>query len=114
MFTAGADYSATPKMKAMCGCTEHGHQAVRDAIKANKLLKTAEVFAFMEWKTPNLSLIHIFGNMDGFSVGEPWNHRGIMDGVSIHAAASQDIWKDHPEKVLGTTADFVKKYPRCV
>ncbi len=53
MFTAGADYSATPKMKAMCGCTEHGHQAVRDAIKANKLLKTAEVFAFMEWKTPN-------------------------------------------------------------
>ena len=48
---------------------------------------------------------------DSFSVGEPWNHRGIMDGVSIHAAASQDIWKDHPEKVLGTTADFVKKYP---
>ncbi len=51
------------------------------------------------------------GNMDGFSVGEPWNHRGIMDGVSIHAAASQDIWKDHPEKILGTTADFVKQNP---
>jgi len=51
------------------------------------------------------------GNMDGFSVGEPWNHRGIMDGVSIHAAASQDVWKDHPEKVLGTTVDFVKRYP---
>ncbi|MBX9610164.1 MAG: ABC transporter substrate-binding protein [Burkholderiales bacterium] len=51
------------------------------------------------------------GAMDGFSVGEPWNHRGIMDGVSVHAASSQDVWKDHPEKVLGTTADFVKKYP---
>lgn len=51
------------------------------------------------------------GNMDGFSVGEPWNHRGIMDGVSIHAAASQDVWKDHPEKVLGTTAEFVQKHP---
>ena len=37
----------------MCDCTEHGHQAVRDAIRANKLLKIAEVFAFMEWKTPN-------------------------------------------------------------
>ncbi len=24
---------------------------------------------------------------------------------------TQDIWKDHPEKALGTTADFVKKYP---
>ncbi|MDP2066855.1 MAG: CmpA/NrtA family ABC transporter substrate-binding protein [Burkholderiaceae bacterium] len=51
------------------------------------------------------------GAMDGFSVGEPWNHRGIMDGVSVHAASSQDVWKDHPEKVLGTTADFIKKYP---
>ncbi|MDO9144026.1 nitrite reductase large subunit NirB [Rhodoferax sp.] len=53
IFTAGADYSVTPKTKAMCACTEHGHQAVRDAIKANKLLKIADVFAFMEWKTPN-------------------------------------------------------------
>ena len=53
IFTAGADYSATPKTKAMCACTDHGHQAVRDAIKANKLLKIADVFAFMEWKTPN-------------------------------------------------------------
>jgi nitrite reductase (NADH) large subunit len=53
IFTAGADYSVTPKTKAMCACTEHGHQAVRDAIKANQLLKIADVFAFMEWKTPN-------------------------------------------------------------
>ena len=51
------------------------------------------------------------GNMDGFSVGEPWNHRAIMDGIGVSAATSQDVWKDHPEKVLGTTADFVKKYP---
>ena len=53
MFTAGGDYSATPKMKAMCGCTEHGHQAVREAIVANKLLTIASVFNFLEWKTPN-------------------------------------------------------------
>ena len=53
MFTAGGDYSATPKLKAMCGCTEHGHQAVRDAIRANKLLAIADVYAFMEWRTPN-------------------------------------------------------------
>mgnify|MGYP001132334140 FL=1 len=51
------------------------------------------------------------GNMDGFSVGEPWNHRGIMDGVSIHAASSQDVWKDHPEKILATTAEFAKNNP---
>lgn len=51
------------------------------------------------------------GNMDGFCVGEPWGHRAIMDGIGITAVTTQDIWKDHPEKVLGTTADFVKKYP---
>ncbi len=51
------------------------------------------------------------GNMDGFCVGEPWNHRAIIDGIGITAATTQDIWKDHPEKALGTTADFVKQYP---
>ena len=53
MFTAGGDYSATPKLKAMCGCTEHGHQAVRDAIRANRLLSVADVQRFMDWRTPN-------------------------------------------------------------
>ncbi|MEO8122069.1 MAG: nitrite reductase large subunit NirB, partial [Rhodoferax sp.] len=53
MFTAGGDYSATPKTKAMCACTDHGHQAVREAIVANKLLTIASVYKFMEWKTPN-------------------------------------------------------------
>jgi nitrate/nitrite transport system substrate-binding protein len=51
------------------------------------------------------------GNMDGFCVGEPWNHRAIIDGIGVTANTTQDIWKDHPEKVLGTTAEFVKKYP---
>jgi len=53
MFTAGGDYSSTPKMKPMCGCTDHGHQAVRDAIKSSKLLTIADVFLFLEWKKPN-------------------------------------------------------------
>ena len=51
------------------------------------------------------------GNMDGFCVGEPWGHRAIMDGIGITGVTTQDIWKDHPEKTLGTTAEFVKKYP---
>ncbi|GAB6049841.1 CmpA/NrtA family ABC transporter substrate-binding protein [Hydrogenophilus islandicus] len=51
------------------------------------------------------------GNMDGFCVGEPWNHRAILDGIGVTAATSQDVWKDHPEKVLGTTAHFVRQYP---
>lgn len=51
------------------------------------------------------------GNMDGFCVGEPWGHRAIMDGVGITAITTQDIWRDHPEKVLGCTLEFAKKYP---
>ncbi|SFB72673.1 assimilatory nitrite reductase (NAD(P)H) large subunit precursor [Polaromonas sp. OV174] len=53
MFSAGGDYSATPKLKALCGCTEHGHQAVRDAIRTHKLLSIAAVYSFLEWRTPN-------------------------------------------------------------
>lgn len=51
MATVGGDYSATPKTKPVCGCTDHGHQAVRDAIRTNHLISKEEVFAFMEWKT---------------------------------------------------------------
>ncbi len=51
------------------------------------------------------------GNMDGYCVGEPWNARAIFDKVGYTVATSQDIWVDHPEKVLGTTADFVAKNP---
>ncbi len=54
------------------------------------------------------------GNMDGYCVGEPWNHRAIADGIGITAATTQDIWKDHPEKVLGTTAEFAQRYPNTV
>jgi nitrate/nitrite transport system substrate-binding protein len=51
------------------------------------------------------------GNMDGFCVGEPWNARAIADNIGFTAVTTQDIWKDHPEKVLGTTLEFVQKYP---
>ena len=51
------------------------------------------------------------GNMDGFCVGEPWNNRAIMDNIGFTATTAQDIWTDHPEKVLGTTAEWVQKHP---
>ena len=51
------------------------------------------------------------GNMDGYCVGEPWNARAIYDKVGYTVTTTQDIWADHPEKVLGTTAEFVAKNP---
>ncbi len=51
------------------------------------------------------------GNMDGFCVGEPWNNRAIVDRIGFTADTTQDLWRDHPEKTLGCTAEFVQKYP---
>ena len=31
MFTLGGDYSAAPKEKPLCGCTDHSHEDVRRA-----------------------------------------------------------------------------------
>jgi nitrate/nitrite transport system substrate-binding protein len=31
--------------------------------------------------------------------------------VSVHGASSQDIWPDHPEKVLGATREFLARHP---
>lgn len=54
------------------------------------------------------------GNMDGYCVGEPWGARAILDGIGFTAASTQDIWKNHPEKVLGMTQEFAEKYPKTV
>ncbi len=50
-------------------------------------------------------------NMRVGCVGEPWNNRAIVDKIGFTANTTQDIWKDHPEKTLGTTSEFVQKYP---
>ncbi|MDP2109775.1 MAG: nitrite reductase large subunit NirB [Thiobacillus sp.] len=51
--TAGGDYSAAPKTKSVCGCTDHTHEEVRATIRQNKLLTIPQVMNFMEWRTPN-------------------------------------------------------------
>ncbi len=53
MATAGGDYSAAPGLKAMCGCTDLSHQAVREAIRDQRLLSIAAVYNALAWRTPN-------------------------------------------------------------
>ncbi len=53
MFTAGGDYSATPKKKAVCACTDASHQEVRDTIRNEKILTIDGVYQRLGWKTPN-------------------------------------------------------------
>ncbi|CAF0695969.1 CmpA/NrtA family ABC transporter substrate-binding protein [Candidatus Methylacidithermus pantelleriae] len=54
------------------------------------------------------------GKMEGFCVGEPWNARAIAEGIGFTAINSQDIWRDHPEKVLACTEEFAERYPRTL
>jgi nitrate/nitrite transport system substrate-binding protein len=54
------------------------------------------------------------GKMDGFCVGEPWNARAIADGAGFTGITTQEIWKDHPEKVCAFTAEFADKNPKTV
>jgi len=46
------------------------------------------------------------GNMDGFCVGEPWGGVAVKQGVGFTQIATQDIWKDHPEKALVVNKEF--------
>jgi nitrate/nitrite transport system substrate-binding protein len=46
------------------------------------------------------------GNMDGYCVGEPWGGVAVKQGVGFTAIASQDIWKNHPEKALVVNKKF--------
>ena len=46
------------------------------------------------------------GNMDGFCVGEPWNQVAVKQGIGFTHLATQDIWKNHPEKALVLNKDF--------
>jgi nitrate/nitrite transport system substrate-binding protein len=52
--------------------------------------------------------------MDGFCVGEPWNNRAIEDGIGFTAVTTQQMWKDHPEKVCAFTEEFAMKNPKTV
>ena len=50
------------------------------------------------------------GNMDGYCVGEPWGGVAVKQGIGFTQVASQDIWKDHPEKALVVNKDFSSKH----
>jgi nitrate/nitrite transport system substrate-binding protein len=54
------------------------------------------------------------GKMDGYCVGEPWNARAIAEGIGFTSVNTQDIWKDHPEKVCAFTVEFADQNPKTV
>jgi len=47
-------------------------------------------------------------NMEGFSVGEPWNGVAAAQNIGYTHISSQDIWKHHPEKALVVNKTFAE------
>jgi nitrate/nitrite transport system substrate-binding protein len=48
------------------------------------------------------------GGMDGYCVGEPWNGKAVQEDIGFTTLATQDLWKDHPEKALVANAEFAE------
>jgi nitrite reductase (NADH) large subunit len=51
--TVGEGYAAAPSKKALCSCTEHSHDEVRQAIRKEELKSMPAVFDLLNWKTPD-------------------------------------------------------------
>ncbi|MHB1143165.1 MAG: nitrite reductase large subunit NirB [Sulfuricaulis sp.] len=51
--TLGGDYSAAPKAKPLCQCTEYTHDEVRAQIRERHLTSIAAVMRELEWKNPD-------------------------------------------------------------
>jgi nitrate/nitrite transport system ATP-binding protein len=52
------------------------------------------------------------GSISGYCVGEPWNRRAVREGLGFICATDAEIWRDHPEKVLGVSRSWAKRNPR--
>ncbi|HEU5338389.1 MAG TPA: (2Fe-2S)-binding protein, partial [Sulfuricaulis sp.] len=51
--TLGGDYSATPKDKPLCPCTEYTHDEVRAFIREQHLTSIRTIMDSLEWKKPD-------------------------------------------------------------
>ncbi|HWQ94053.1 MAG TPA: nitrite reductase large subunit NirB [Gammaproteobacteria bacterium] len=49
----GGGYTAAPKEKPLCKCTDHTHDEVRKVIRERHLLTIREVMQHFEWRTPD-------------------------------------------------------------
>lgn len=61
---------------------------------------------------PSQMVAHLrAARIDGFCAGGPWGALAVDEEQGFTLATSQNIWADHPEKVLGVTREFVEQYP---
>jgi len=74
-------------------------------------IKPDEDTTIKPFPPPTMPQNLIAGNIDGYSVGEPWNTRVVSGGQGSALVTKYDIWNNGPEKVLQGRADFIDKNP---
>ena len=78
---------------------------------ASSGIKPDEDTTIKPFPPPTMPQNLIAGNIDGYSVGEPWNTRVVSGGQGGALVTKYDIWNNAPEKVLQGRADFIDKNP---
>jgi nitrite reductase (NADH) large subunit len=96
----GAYQPADTKTKPMCGCTDHTHEEVREAIRRHKLLDHEAVYRFMEWRTPN-GCASCRPAVNYYMLST-WPHESVDDPQSrfINERAHANIQKDGTYSVV--------------
>jgi NitT/TauT family transport system ATP-binding protein/nitrate/nitrite transport system substrate-binding protein len=51
------------------------------------------------------------GEIDGFCAGAPWGAVATLEAVGRTILSTSAIWKNHPEKCFGVTADWAERHP---
>jgi nitrate/nitrite transport system substrate-binding protein len=54
------------------------------------------------------------GSMQAYMVAEPWNTRAIAgnEGVGFTFAQGREIWRGHPDRLLGVMESFIQENPK--
>lgn len=121
--TLGGEYSATPKEKSVCKCTDHTHDEVIRAIRENRLTSALEAMKFLQWRSDDGC--HVCRPALNYYVIAAWPKEGYDDPQSrfINERAHANIQKDGTYSVvprmwggltnpkeLRAIADVVEKY----
>jgi len=74
----------------------------------------AEEFRIMIIPPPQMVVNMRIGAMQAFMVAEPWNTRAISgnEGVGFTFAQGREIWRGHPDRLLGVMEDFITENPK--
>ncbi|AOV17396.1 nitrite reductase large subunit [Acidihalobacter aeolianus] len=98
--TVGGDYSTAPSRKPLCGCTEHTHDEVREAIRKQGLKDMPAVFVAMQWN--NDSGCHVCRPALNYYLLCAWPGEYVDDYQSryINERAHANIQKDGTYSVV--------------